>query len=157
MRKRVVKKKLGEILIDWNIINHEQFRQVEEMQRAEFNRMLSGEILVELKIAREEDVTRALIAQYNLPYISVDDYDISKEVLGLVPGEICERNMLMPLDRFNHTLVIAMSNPLDTQAIEEVRAISGCSVQTFIATASGIERNIKKYYAAGKNEAAVPA
>lgn len=107
---------------------------------------LFGEILVELGFAKEEDIAQALTAQYGFPYLPLGNYEINTEVLTLIPARVARQYVLIPIDRIGDNLTVAMSNPLNIQAIEDVELISGCSVQTFVATSSDVRKAIEKYY-----------
>ncbi|MCX5709222.1 MAG: type II secretion system protein GspE, partial [Candidatus Omnitrophica bacterium] len=107
---------------------------------------LIGEILVELGFSREEDIAQALTAQYGFPYLPLSNYDINTDVLNIIPGRVARQYMLIPIDKIGNNLTIAMSNPLNVQAVEDVELLSGCSVQTFVSTSSDVKKAIQKYY-----------
>lgn len=107
---------------------------------------LIGEILVEMGFAKEEDIAQALTAQYGFPYLPLSNYDIDPAVANIIPGRVARQYLLMPIDKIGNNLTVAMSNPLNVQAVEDVELLSGCSVQTFVSTASDIKRAIEKYY-----------
>ena len=107
---------------------------------------LIGEILVELGFSREEDIAHALTAQYGFPYLPLASYEINPEVVSAIPGRVARQYMLIPIDKIGNNLTIAMSNPLNTQAIEDIELLTNYSVQTFVATSSDIKAAIEKYY-----------
>ena len=144
MIRRVNNKTLGELLMDRGIINQSQLDQGLGLQRVKGG--LIGEILVELGFVKEDDIAQALTAQYGFPYLPLGNYDVDIDITGIIPGRVARQYLLVPIDKIGNNLTLAMSNPLNIQAIEDVELLSGCSVQTFVSTSSDIKRAIEKYY-----------
>ncbi len=142
--RRINHKQLGELLLDRGIINQGQLDQALDMQREKGG--LIGEILVEMGFTREEDIAQSLTAQYGFPYLPLSNYDVNQEITSIIPGRVARQYLLVPIDKIGSNLTLAMSNPLNVQAIEDVELLSGCSVQTFVSTSSDIKRAIEKYY-----------
>jgi type IV pilus assembly protein PilB len=144
MPRKIVNKQLGELLIERGIIKPHDLEKALAAQKERGG--LIGEILVELGLAREEDIAQALTAQYGFPYLPLGNYEINPEVADLIPARVVRQYLLIPLDKIGNNLTIAMSNPLNIQAIEDAELISGCNVQTFVSTSSDIKKAIEKYY-----------
>jgi hypothetical protein len=142
--KKIINKQLGELLIERGIINQQQLDKALVAQQDKGG--LIGEVLVGLGYAKEEDIAQALTAQYGFPYLPLSNYDINPEIINIVPGRVARQYLLIPIDKIGDNLTLAMSNPLNIQAIEDVELLSGCSVQTFVSTSSDIKRAIAKYY-----------
>jgi len=142
--RRINTKQLGELLLDRGIINQSQLDQALSIQRDKGG--LIGEILVELGYAKEDDIAQSLTAQYGFPYLPLSNYDVNAEITNIIPGRVARQYLLVPIDKIGNNLTLAMSNPLNVQAIEDVELLSGCSVQTFVSTSSDIKRAIEKYY-----------
>lgn len=142
--RKILNKQLGELLIERGIINDEQLTKALTLQQDKGG--LIGEILVELGFAKEEDIAQSLTAQYGFPYLPLGNYDINAEIVNIVPGRVARQYLLVPIDKIGNNLTLAMSNPLNVQAIEDVELLSGCSVQTFVSTSSDIKKAIEKYY-----------
>lgn len=142
--RRIVHKQLGELLIERRVINQHQLDKALAMQKEKGG--LIGEILVELGFAKEEDIAQALTAQYGFPFLPLSNYEINPEVINLIPKRVCRQYMLIPVDKIENNITVAMSNPLNIQAIEDMELLSGCSVQTFVATSSDVKKAIEKYY-----------
>ncbi len=142
--KKVTNKHLGELLVERGVINRDQLAMAINYQKEKGG--LIGEVLVELKFATEEDIAQALTCQYGFPYLPLSNYEIDKEVLKSVPEHVCQQYCLIPIDKIGKSLTLAMANPLNVQAIEDVELLSDCSVQTFVSTTSDIKRCIQKYY-----------
>ncbi len=145
--KKTTTKQLGELLIERGVINHDQLSLAREYQ--EKNGGLLGEILVEMKFATEKDIAQALTCQYGFPYLPLANYEIDPEVINSVPENVCRKFCLIPIDKIGKSLTLAMSNPLNFQAMEDVELLTGCSVQTFVSTTTEIKQSINKYYSKG--------
>ncbi len=142
--RKIINKQLGDLLIERGIITQHQLEKGLAVQREKGG--LIGEILVELGYAKEEDIAQALTAQYGFPYLPLSNYDVNPEVLSVIPSRVARQYLLVPIDKIGNNLTVAMSNPLNLQAIEDVELLSGCSVQTFVSTSSDIKKAITKYY-----------
>ena len=142
--RKILNKQLGELLIERGIISEQQLDKALILQKDKGG--LIGEILVELGFAKEEDIAQSLTAQYGFPYLPLSNYDINPEIVNIVPGRVARQYLLVPIDKIGNNLTLAMSNPLNVQAIEDVELLSGCSVQTFVSTSSDIKKAIEKYY-----------
>ena len=142
--RRIINKQLGELLIERGVINTQQLDKATAFQKE--RRGLIGEILVELGFAKEEDIAQALTAQYGFPYLPLSSYEINPEITKIIPARVARQYLLIPIDKISNNLTIAMSNPLNLQAVEDVELLSGCSVQTFVSTSSDIKKAIEKYY-----------
>jgi hypothetical protein len=152
--RKILGKRLGEILIEFGTINQDQLNQALSLHKDTLtlhknngkNRISSGEALVKLGFATEEDVLRAVSAQYSFPYLPIDNYEIDPHVISMIPAEVARKYLLVPIESMNYILNIAISNPLDTQALKDVKNICKRELRTFIATPSEIQRAIDKYY-----------
>ena len=142
--KRTSNKHLGELLVERGIIDHDQVAIAVAYQKEKGG--LLGEVLVTLKFATEEDIAQALTCQYGFPYLPLSSYEIDTEVIGSVPENVCRQYCLIPIDKIGKSLTLAMANPLNLTAVEDVELISGCTVQMFVSTASDIREAIDKYY-----------
>ncbi len=141
---RISKKTLGELLVERGVIDREQVTMALSSQKEKGG--LFGEVLVRLRFATEEDITQALTCQYGFPYLPLSNYEIDPEVSHAIPENICRQFSLVPIDKIGKSLTLAMANPLNTKAVEDVESITGCTVQMFVSTTSDINEAIKKYY-----------
>ncbi len=142
--KRVITKQLGELLIERKIITSDQLKKALDYQKV--NGGLIGEILVQLGSSREEDIAQVLTAQYGFPYLPLANYDIDSEVVKIIPEQVARQFCLIPIDKIGNNLTVAMSNPLNGQAIEDVEMISKCVVQAFVSTTTDIKKAIERSY-----------
>lgn len=142
--RKIINKQLGELLIERGILNQRQLDKALSIQKEKGG--LIGEVIVELGFAKEEDIAQALTAQYGFPYLPLANYDINPEIINVIPGRVARQYLLIPIDKTGNNLTIAMSNPLNFQAIEDVEVLTGCNIQTFVSTSSDIKKAIEKYY-----------
>jgi type IV pilus assembly protein PilB len=142
--RKIIRKQLGELLIEDKIIDKQQLDMALGIQKEKGG--LIGEILVELGFVKEEDIAKALTMQYGFPYLPLDNYEIEPDIVDIIPARVAKQYMLVPIDKIGNNLSIAMSNPLNEHAIGDVELLSGCTIQTFVSTSSDIKRAIEKYY-----------
>ena len=147
--RKVVDKRLGEILVERGVLPRVQLEEVLFFQKEKG--VLFGEALVQMKIGTEVDVVQALTCQYGFPYLPLANYEIAPEAVAAVPRGVCRQYCLVPIDKIGRSLTLTMANPLNVQALEDVEKITGCSVQAFISTATDINRAINRYYETRKS------
>lgn len=142
--RKVIKKQLGELLIEVGAINQRQLDEALRMQKEKGG--LIGEVLVGLGFIEEEDIAKALTAQYGFPYLPLDNYEINSDIINIIPRRVAQQYLVVPIDKIGNNLTLAMSNPLNAQAVEDVELLTNCNVQIFVSTSSDIKRTIEKYY-----------
>ena len=142
--RKIVNKQLGELLIERGVISQQQLDEALNVQKEKGG--LIGEVLVELGFAKEEDIPQALTAQYGFPYLPLANYEINPEIVNIIPSRVARQYLLIPVDKIGNNLTLAMSNPLNVHAIEDVELLSGCSIQIFVSTLSDVKGAIEKYY-----------
>lgn len=142
--RKIINKQLGELLVERGIIDEKQLAKALAFQREKGG--LIGEILVDLGFAKEEDIAQSLTAQYGFPFLPLNSYEISADIINVVPGRVARQYLLIPIDKIGDNLTLAMSNPLNVQAIEDVELLTGYNIQTFVSTSSDVKRAIEKYY-----------
>ena len=142
--KRVVLKLLGELLLERGVINADQLNKALKVQKEQGG--LIGRILVNLGYANEEAIAQAITVQYGFPYLPLGSYEVNLEAMKLIPQNVAEQYNLIAIDRMGDVLTIAMSNPLNIQAVEDIELISHCTVQVFVSTMTDISDAIAKYY-----------
>jgi len=144
MARRIVSKQLGELLIERGVITKKQLEHALNAQKEKGG--LIGQVIVSLGYASEEAIAQALTVQYGFPYLPLDNYEIDLDVAKIVPENVASQYCLVPIDKIGSNLTIAMSNPLNSLAIEDIELISGLCVQIFVSTATDIKKAIEKCY-----------
>lgn len=144
MKKRIISKQLGELLIEKGIITKKEFDNALKIQKEKGG--LIGQVLVALGFASEEAIAQAITMQYGFPYLPLKGYEIDQEVIDIIPENVARQYDLIPVDKIGDTLTIAMSNPLNVQAVEDIELLTKCNVQVFVSTLTDLDESIKKYY-----------
>ncbi|MFH1622723.1 MAG: hypothetical protein ABIA97_06375 [Candidatus Omnitrophota bacterium] len=142
--KKTTSKLLGELLIERRVITKEDLGKALEIQKEKGG--LIGEVLVDLELAKEEDIAQALTAQYGFPYLPLVNYVIEPEVIKTIPKNVCLQYCLVPIDKIGNNLTLAMSNPLNREALEDIEEITKCTVQIFVSTTTDVRNALSKYY-----------
>ncbi|MFA6141780.1 MAG: hypothetical protein WC738_00600 [Candidatus Omnitrophota bacterium] len=141
--KRIVTKQLGELLVERGIINESQLEKALRIQKDKGG--LIGQILVMLGFAKEEEIAQALTVQYGFPYLPLECYEMNADAVKMIPENVCVQYNLIAVDKIGDTLTIAMSNPLNFQAVEDIETLTKCKVQVFVSTMTDINNSIKKH------------
>ncbi|MBN1405188.1 MAG: hypothetical protein JW946_01560 [Candidatus Omnitrophica bacterium] len=140
----MISKQLGELLVERRIIKESELQKALQIQKEKGG--LLGNILVLLGFATEEQIAQALTTQYGFPYLPLKNYEIDPVVVKLIPRNVSEQYCLIAIDKIGNSLTVAMSNPLNLHAIEDIELITNCKVQTFVSTQTDIKETIKRYY-----------
>ncbi len=143
--RRMITKKLGELLVEQKIVKESELQKAMQIQKEKGG--LLGSILVLLGFATEEQIAQALTTQYGIPYLPLKNYEIDLDIVKLNPRNVAEQYAMIAIDKVGNSLTVAMSNPLNLHAIEDIELITNCKVQTFVSTQSDIKAIIIKYYA----------
>jgi type IV pilus assembly protein PilB len=138
------KKSFGNFLVARGIITADQLKKaIQELKRG-------GERLeqaiVRLKFAKEELILQCLADYFNLPYVDLNTYLIDEDVIKIISEEVARRYTLIPLFKIGNTLTVAMVNPLDIHALDEVRNKTRTDVEIAISTEEKIKKAIDQHY-----------
>ena len=143
-KKKKIEKLLGEILVERGVVSNEQLAKALEVQVK--NGGLIGEIIVSLGFATEEEIAQCISFQYGVPFLPLENYEISEEAVKVVPQSVASHYCLVPIDKIGDTLTIAMANPLNVEAAEDLEDITSLEIQIFVSTASDVRNAIKRGY-----------
>jgi type IV pilus assembly protein PilB len=136
--------RLGEILIKEKLITPQQLQQALDYQKQHGGRL--GACLVKLGYVTDEDVTSVLSRQYGVPSINLKFYEVDPSVIKLVPQETAIRYQIVPLSRVGSTLTIAMTDPTNVFAMDDIKFMTGFNVEPVVASESAISEAIQKFY-----------
>ncbi len=139
-----LKKRLGDILIEERLLMPEQLSQALYEQRRTGKPL--AVILIESGLVSEEDIVITLSEQLGIPHLRVESYEIPAEVLAEVPEGIARRYHLIPVAKTGNSLTIAMSDPLNIVAIDDVRMLTGYEIESVVSLDSEIKKAIDRYY-----------
>jgi len=142
------RKKLGEILLDEGLISEEQLQTALTMQRGKNKKL--GKVLIEMGYITDIQVAETLTKQLSLQMVDCGKYAPSNEVLSLIPKEIAESKVVLPLELRGKNLLIAMANPLDWETIEDISFETGMKLSVAISSEHNIVNAIENLYGASK-------
>jgi type IV pilus assembly protein PilB len=137
--------RLGELLVRENLISLQQLQKAQDEQRKTGGRI--GSLLVRSGAIAEHDLTSFLSKQYGVPAISLKDFDIDEEVLKLIPRSTAEKHQVVPVNRAGASLIVAMSDPSNIFAIDDIKFLTGYNVEVVVASEQALKEAIEKYYA----------
>lgn len=147
------RRRLGDILVESGIITPEQLSQALERQRRTRDRL--GRILVELNMASERQIAEALAEQLGLPMINLASHRIDPEAVRLVPEAVARKRRAVPLTLEGGNLVIAMADPLDVFALDDVGIAARRPIRAAVAVETEIMTAIERAYGMGSAAQAV--
>ncbi len=136
--------RLGQMLVRANLITPEQLDEALALQKASGGRV--GSILAKLGYVSEEEIASFLGRQFGVPPADLKNAKIDLDILKLVPAEVANKHMLIPLSRAGSTLTVCMANPADIFAIDDLRFMTGYNIQPKVAPESSIRNFLNKYY-----------
>ena len=136
--------KLGEILVRENLITPHQLKETLEYQRANGGRL--GSNLVKLGMISDDVITAVLSRQYGVPSINLDLFHIEPEVIRLISQDVALKYSVLPISKMGPTLTLAMADPTNVFAIDDVKFMTNLSVEPVIASETSIHVAIGKYY-----------
>lgn len=142
--RRVITKTIGQLLLEKGVIKQAQLEEALKIQKEKGG--LLGQILAGLGHVTEEQIAQAITVQYGFPYLPLSNYDTDENAIKLVPENVARQYCLIPIDKIGNTITIAMADPLNTQAIEDIELLTNSSVQIFVSTATDIKQAIDKSY-----------
>src|SRR5580700_9212041 len=136
--------RLGEILIKENLITSDQLRQALDHQKSSGARL--GTCLMKLGFISDDEITGVLSRQYGVPSINLKYYEVDPSVIKLIPQDTAVRYQIVPLSRVGSTLTIAMTDPTNVFAMDDIKFMTGFNVEPVVASESSIHEAISKFY-----------
>lgn len=147
------RKKLGDILVESGKITREQLEYAIELQKKRGDKL--GKILVDEGMVSENDIIEVLEYQLGVPHVKLDKYFIDPEIARIVPESIARKYNIIPIKKTDKLLTVAMSDPMNIFAIDEIKLASGLEVQPAIASENDIKAAIEYYYGKQTAEKAI--
>ena len=139
-----MKSNLGELLLQEKLVTKEQLQNALDFQKK--NEVPIGSALIALGFVSEEEMAQALSRQLGYPYVDLDQFEVYPDVINLIPVEIAQKYMIMPIHRIRSFLTLAMVDPTDLAALEDVKFRTSLSIQPVITSETSIKNAINKYY-----------
>jgi len=142
--------RLGDLLVKEKVITPEQLEQALKVQKDSGSRL--GSVLVKLGFLSDEDVTNFLSRQYGVPAINLSYFEIDPSVVKLIPQETAKRYQILPLSRVGASLTIAMVDPTNVFAMDDIKFMTGFNIEPVVASESAIMEGIEKAYGSTQQE-----
>jgi type IV pilus assembly protein PilB len=136
--------RLGELLVRERLITPLQLQQAVEEQRSGGGRL--GYQLTKMGFIEENELTAFLSKQYGVPSIDLNEFDIEPEIIKLIPKEVVLKHQVIPVNRTGSTLIVAMADPSNIFAIDDIKFLTGYNVEVVVASEQAIEGAVEKYY-----------
>jgi type IV pilus assembly protein PilB len=135
---------IGELLVKENLITPDQLELALEHQRRNGGRM--GSVLIKLGFVEDDDITTLLSRKYGVPSINLAYFEIDPSVIKLIPVDVAQKHMIVPLSRVGSTLTIATADPTNVFAMDDIKFMTGFNVEPAVATEASIIAALEKYY-----------
>jgi len=143
---RRVKTKIGELLLRKGLITQKQLQEALSLQHVKEKNKPLGQILVELGYIGKEELSVFLAIQGGYPYIDIKNCLIEHEVLFLIPETMVKKYQVLPIDKIQDILTVAMVNPLDVLAIDQIQKFTNSEVKVFLTISSEFKEAVSRYY-----------
>jgi len=137
--------RLGELLVRENLISIQQLRKAQEEQQKNGTRI--GSALIKTGAIEESKLTDFLSRQYGVPAINLKDFDIDSEIIKLVPKDVAEKHLVIPVNRAGPSLIVAMCDPSNIYAVDDLKFLTGYNIEPVVASEISVREAIEKYYA----------
>jgi len=139
-----VNERIGELLVKENLLSADQLAKAREDARTKGGRL--GAQITELGYLDENELTDFVAKQYGVPSIDLDEFEIDQAVIQLIPEEVAVKHTVIPVNRAGSTLILATSDPSNIFALDDIKFLTGYSIQAVVASEEAIKRGIEKYY-----------
>ncbi len=139
--------RLGEILVKESLITQDQLEKALEFQRSNGGKL--GSCLTKMGFITDDDITGVLSRQYGVPSINLKYYEIDPNVIKLIPQDTALRYQVVPLSRVGSVLTIAMTDPTNVFAMDDIKFMTGFNVEPVVASESAIAESITRFYGGG--------
>src|SRR5918999_278612 len=140
--------KLGEILVRENLLTPQQLRDALDYQREHGGRL--GFNLVKLGLVSDDMITAVLSRQYGVPSVNLELFDVEDSVLRLIPRDVAEKYSVLPLSRVGATLTLAMVDPTNVFAMDDIKFMTGLNIEPVVVSEAGVQEAIEQYYGQSK-------
>ncbi|HSG47205.1 MAG TPA: type IV-A pilus assembly ATPase PilB [Longimicrobiales bacterium] len=153
MATNVAQNRLGDLFVREGLVTEQQVQ--EGLREARSSGMRLGYSLVKLGLVAEDELTRMLAKQYRVPAVDLEKVQVDPKILRLVPGDVAHKHLVLPLRRVGKTLTVAMANPTDLSAIDDLKFVSKMNIEAVMAGEYTLKRHLDRYYGAVEEQMAV--
>jgi type IV pilus assembly protein PilB len=137
--------RLGELLVRENLISVQQLRKAQEEQQKTGTRI--GTALIKVGAIEESKLTDFLSKQYGVPAINLKEFDVEADIIKLVPKDVAEKHLVVPVNRAGSALIVAMCDPSNIYAVDDLKFLTGYNIEAVVASEPAIREAIERYYA----------
>jgi type IV pilus assembly protein PilB len=138
--------RLGDLLVSNNLITRENLAKALEEQKESSGQLRLGTILIKNGFISEQDLTSFLSKQYGVPSINLAELEVDQAVVKIIPGDVAQKYQIVPVNRAGATLIVAMSDPSNIFAIDDIKFMTGYNVEVVVASEAAIKSAIDKFY-----------
>jgi type IV pilus assembly protein PilB len=153
MATNVAQDRLGDLFVREGLVSSQQLQEGLREARSSGTRL--GHALVKLGSVAEDELTRMLAKQYRVPAVDLDKVQLDTKILRTVPGEVAHKHLLLPLRRVGRTLTVAMVNPTDLGAIDDLKFVTKMNIEPVIAGEYTLRKHLEQYYGTADEQMAV--
>jgi len=150
MPPKIIKRRLGDVLLEQELITEDQLQECVSIQRTSGQSLAT--ILVKKGFLNEEDLVVTLSEQLGIPHIRVANYKIPKEVLAEVPESLARQYTMLPVSLTGEVMTLAMSDPLNIMALDDLRMVTKHEIEPVVAVESELVEAIKRHYGQGASD-----
>jgi len=143
--------RLGDLFVREGLINEQQLR--EALAEAKTSGTRIGYALVKLGFVAEEELTRMLAKQYRVPAVDLEKVSVDEKILRLIPADVAHKHLVLPLRRVGRMLTVAMTNPTDFSAIDDLKFISKLDIEPVIVGEYTLRKHLENYYGSTDDDA----
>ena len=136
--------RIGELLVKENLLTAEQLKEARSEARAHGARL--GAQITQLGYLDESELTDFVAKQYGVPSINLEEFEIDRAVIELIPEEVATKHNVLPVNRAGSTLILATADPSNIFALDDIKFLTGYNIQPVVAAEDAIRRTIDAYY-----------
>jgi len=141
--------RLGELLLKENMVSPQQLQDA--LNHAKMSGGKIGKAFVSLGFVKDEEITSLLSRQYGVPSINLDHFEVDPAIIKIIPAETARKYQVLPLSRSGATLTIAMADPTNVFAMDDIKFMTGYNVEPVVASESALEDAIDRYYGSNRS------
>jgi type IV pilus assembly protein PilB len=138
--------RLGDLLVANNLITREHLARSLEEQKESAGQLRLGTILINNGFISEADLTAFLSKQYGVPSINLAELDVDPAVIKIIPADVAQKYQIIPVNRAGSTLIVAMSDPSNIFAVDDIKFMTGYNVEVVVASEAAIKAAIDRFY-----------
>jgi len=138
--------RLGELLVANNLITREHLARSLEEQKESSGQLRLGTILIKNGFIAEQDLTSFLSKQYGVPSINLAELEVDPAVIKIIPVDVAQKYQIIPVNRAGSTLIVAMSDPSNIFAVDDIKFMTGYNVEVVVASEAALKASIDKFY-----------